>query len=266
MGFRAVEQLIPQFDNAGAILADGTLTFSLTGTATPASVFTNPGLSTPCENPLGLDSAGRPDTDCWAGVPLRVVVKDSAGNVIRTLDNVQAPSSDDTTLPAFEDGKFLTNDGAVASWETISQVPDASGSEGRFLKVVGGVAAWAEGADEFDYDNLPGGIEQTATTYRIGDLLVQYSSGTAPTSGTERTSLAVTWPTALDAAPLHVEVTPTIAQVTTEGAGVSWAVVGATATGATIHFFAGAEDLGTGTNNITSAVTFTYRVDGIKAL
>jgi hypothetical protein len=262
MAYRIVDQLVTYFDNAGVVLADGSLTFSLTGTATPATVYLDPDLSDEAANPLGLDSAGRPDTDVWSDEVLRVVMKNSAGTVIRTIDDVQAPTSSANQLPAFEAGKYLTNDGALASWESVSQVPDATGSEGRILTVVGGVAAWAEPAAGYDADNLPGGLLDESNYVQIGNTMIMRGSGTAATNGSNNVTASVSFSPAFDTAPV-LTVTPTIGSINNSGWTASPAGVSKSAAGFTANFWADGEHGGTSTT-IDSAVTFDWIAIGTR--
>ena len=70
------------------------------------------------------------------------------------------------------------------------------------LKTADGVT-WAWLAEQtlptYDADDLPGGVEQTTTTFRIGNMLVQTGSASAPGPDTSnKTSVAVTFGEAFD--------------------------------------------------------------------
>jgi hypothetical protein len=45
-----------------------------------------------------------------------------------------------------EIGKFLTTDGTIASWASVSQVPSQSGNSGKYLTTNGTNASWADGS------------------------------------------------------------------------------------------------------------------------
>lgn len=80
-----------QFVNsAGAPYAGGSLTFYLTGTTTPENTYTTEALSIANSNPVTLNSAGWPATDIFLtpGTKYKVVLKDSSGNTIWTVDPV----------------------------------------------------------------------------------------------------------------------------------------------------------------------------------
>ena len=125
-----------------SVLASGSLTFTDSGTTTPRTTWSDPGMTTPNPNPVPLDGAGRPDVDIWGDGTYRVVLKNSLGAVIVTLDNVSGPVG--IPNPALQAGKFLTNDGTVISWATIRQVPDPTGQpDGNVLTTDGaGNTAW----------------------------------------------------------------------------------------------------------------------------
>jgi hypothetical protein len=77
-------------DSGGLPYAGGTLTFYLTGTQTPEDTYSNQGLSTVNANPITLNSAGWPATDIFLSPTkkYKVVLKDSSGNTIWTVDPV----------------------------------------------------------------------------------------------------------------------------------------------------------------------------------
>lgn len=268
MTFRLIDQKTQYRDNSGNVLAGGLLYFYVNETTTPKTVYLDPDMADEASNPVELDAAGRTDTDVWLDGVYSVALKTSGGSTVWTLDNVRGPDSEATELPALEADKFLTNDGAVMSWEEIRQVPDPTGNAGRYLGTDGEALSWTafDAAVEYDADNLPGGIEQTTTTWRIGNLLFQVGSDTAPTAGAITTSKAVTFATAYDETPLFFAISVAAQGVTgdTPSAHVSSSYAGLSTTGATAHFFAGAENNG-GNTNITSTIAFKYLVVGIKA-
>jgi hypothetical protein len=268
LSFRILDQLVTYFDNAGVVLAGGTVTVTLTGTDTETTVYLDPDLADEAANPLGLDSAGRPDTELWGDSSYRVRMKNAAGTTIKVIDNVRAPTSSDNQLPAFVADAFLTNDGATASWAAVSQVPDTTGSEDRVLTVVGGVAAWAAlPTQTYDEDNLPGGLVDAGAAngyFDFGQIRVAWGTDTAPTASGITTSKAVTFAQAFASTPWVVLITPGAQNVTSEDTEPSCSYSGASTTGVTAHFFCGGENAGAGTTNITSSIPFSYLVVGPK--
>lgn len=144
MAFRFLNQSPVYLSNAGVPLAGGSLTFTNTGTSTPKTVYSDKALTTPISNPVVLDSSGRAPVDIWGSGSYRVVVKDSVGTTIKQLDDVDELLTG-TGIPSVvsQSGKFLTNNGTITSWATISQVPSQTGSAGKYLKTDGTTATWA---------------------------------------------------------------------------------------------------------------------------
>ena len=82
------------FNNTGQVLSGGLINTYLAGTSTPQTTYQDSGGSTPNSNPIVLNSAGRIGNtgEIWvpAGTALKLVVTDSASNVLTTLDNVSS--------------------------------------------------------------------------------------------------------------------------------------------------------------------------------
>jgi hypothetical protein len=78
-------------DINGNPLSSGTLSFFLTGTSTPTTVYSDSALTTPTGTAgvITLDAGGRPPTAVYLAVqPYKVVLKDSGGVTIATRDPV----------------------------------------------------------------------------------------------------------------------------------------------------------------------------------
>jgi len=81
----------PQFvDTNGAPMSSGTLTFYAAGTTTPQNTYTDSTGSTANSNPMTLNSRGEPANEIWltGGVSYKMVLKDSGGSTIWTVDNI----------------------------------------------------------------------------------------------------------------------------------------------------------------------------------
>lgn len=79
------------FNNNGDPLAGGTINTYLAGSTTNATTYTTSAGNIAHTNPIVLDAAGRvPSGEIWLtnGVTYKFVVKDSAGNLIGTYDNI----------------------------------------------------------------------------------------------------------------------------------------------------------------------------------
>lgn len=108
------------FDDNGDPLSGGKVDFYEPGTSTPKDVYTDSGLSTPDSNPVTLDSAGR--ATVWLNGDYKVRLKNSAGTVIRTTDNINPPEDAEVTS-----GNLIAN----GSFET--QGTDATDADGWTL-------------------------------------------------------------------------------------------------------------------------------------
>lgn len=141
MAFRPFQPGTQFFTNDGLVLAGGSLTFTDSGTTNPRTTWSDPGMTTPNPNPVPLDGAGRPNNDIWAEGAYRVVIKDSLGATLVTLDNVSGPVG--IPNPAGQAGEFLSNDGTNVFWIPIRQVPDPTGQpDGNVLTTDGTNIAW----------------------------------------------------------------------------------------------------------------------------
>lgn len=105
------------FDNNGAPLSSGSLEFFDSGTSTPRAVFSDADLSVSAGLVVTLNSAGFPQvsgtevTLFLSPVAYRVVVKNSAGTTLRTVDGVyalQAASSVNLDIADAVAGEALT--------------------------------------------------------------------------------------------------------------------------------------------------------------
>lgn len=115
----------------------GRVDFFEAGTTTPKAVYANPELSVSNGSSIELDAAGRLSVDCWGDGSYRVRQYDADGTLIAEHDNVQAPGGAAQSIPALEPGAVLSNDGALLLWDQIRQLPDPSGSAGKFVKTDG---------------------------------------------------------------------------------------------------------------------------------
>ncbi len=143
MAFRFLDQFPVYLNASGEPCAGGSLTFTNTGTTTPKAVWTDKANTISASNPHVLNSQGRPTTDLWGSGSYRVVLKDSGGATIWSRDDVDELLTG-SGIPSMtsQSGKFLTNNGSVASWSAISQVPSVTGNTGKYLYTDGSTASW----------------------------------------------------------------------------------------------------------------------------
>lgn len=140
--FRILDQKPVYRTNTDIAAAGGSLTFFVTGTTTPKVVYGDKAMTVNNGSTVTLDSAGRPNVDVWGDGAYRVTLKDSAGAVQWTLDNVEIQDSGGLAIPALSAAKFLYNDGSTVSWATVLQLPDMTGHSGKQLGTDGTTAFW----------------------------------------------------------------------------------------------------------------------------
>ncbi len=144
MAFRFLNQFPVYLDNSNEPCSGGSLTFTNTGTSTPKTVYSDKALSVSLGNVVTLDSAGRAPSDIWGSGSYRIVLKNSAGTTIKTLDDVdEILTGSGIPSQSGNSGKYLTTDGSTASWGAISQVPSQTGNAGKYLRTDGTTASWA---------------------------------------------------------------------------------------------------------------------------
>jgi len=266
MATRLLDQL-PQYRLAdGTLCAGGSLEFYITATTTPKNVYNGPDLGTSLGSSLTLDAAARTSVDVWLDGAYKVILKDADGATVWTRNDTR-----DTVAATYyaipdpnggTDGQYIATDGTDYYLEDLIAVPTPSGHSGQYLTNDGAVLSWAS-LPTYSETSLPAGITQDGTSLQIGKFKIQTGSGTAPTAAAQTTSLAVTFPEAYTTL-LHVDINPTIGAVTGESGGVETSYTGSI-TGFTARFIA--PDMGavSGSENITSAVTFTWVAFGIVA-
>ena len=94
MAQRFIEPIARIFTNAGAVGVGYKYYFYATGTTTPVTTYQNAGLTVANTNPVLSDANGRFPEIWYSDLSqLKLVVKDSSGNTIETVDPVGASSS-----------------------------------------------------------------------------------------------------------------------------------------------------------------------------
>lgn len=266
--FRLLDQNAQYRLASGAVAAGGELRFYTTATTTPKDVYGGPLLNPNLGATVTLDSAGRVENDVWLNGIYRVRLYDADAALVWSLDDVQNGATGGI-LPlnpaAGTEGQVYFTDGADAYWGNVREVPDPTGSSGKYLGTDGTAVSWTSFPTAVTYGttNLPGGITQGATYVQIGKLLIQFGSDTAATAAAEYTTDAVTFPTAY-ATLLHVECSPTGSSgFTGRGTGATQQIAGSVS-GFTVRFSCGNEH-GASDYNITTAITYTWVAFGLVA-
>ncbi|OGT56279.1 MAG: hypothetical protein A3E01_06935 [Gammaproteobacteria bacterium RIFCSPHIGHO2_12_FULL_63_22] len=255
--------------------AAGELRFFENNTTTPKNVYDGADLSPSLGSTVTLDASGRAEDDVWLDGVYRVRLYTGGGvdgALVWSRDDVQGQEAGGITpldpSTGNEDDVYGT-DGVTASWRAIREVPDPTGNSGKYVGTDGTTVSWTAfpAATVYDEDTLPGSFTQTNTSaggFTFGNIRVQWGSDTAPTAASVVTTKAVTFGVAFSGTPYTVQVTPTSGGVTsdTPAARCSAQALSANTTGFTASLFAGAEDEGSGSTDITSTVAFTWLAIG----
>lgn len=113
----------PQFWSSSAAYAGGTLYFYATGTSTPLAVYSDHRLVTSIGTSIGLDGAGRFETDVFLqNQDYKVVLKDADGVTIWTADPVSG--SDTITRPIWSSGSGSPNGVVAGTAGSAGVLPD----------------------------------------------------------------------------------------------------------------------------------------------
>jgi hypothetical protein len=261
MAYRFFDPNTQYRDDDGVICASGSLTFTITGTTTAKNVYAESSLTTSLGNVIDLDASGRADQDFWLATDAqyRVVLKDGDGVEVWTRDEIRDVDSTVTVQvpdPASgTDGQALFTDGTDFYFDDVSQVPSMSGHSGKYLTNDGTLASWAA-LPTYSETSLPGGITDASSSLQIGKRKFQWGSDSAASSGTTTTNKAVTFGEAYSTAPtVFITITGSTGS-TPQGAFPSHGVV-ATTTGFTVYFYANDEHDSPGWT-ITSSVPFNW--------
>lgn len=202
-----------QFSNPSPVLWEltalapargGSIQFYVINTTTPKATFANFTRTITNPNPVPLDSSGRPEVPLWLDGDYSVTVRNADGETIDTFD-LRDPATGGTTIPALVSGQYLTNNGTALQWAPIAQLPDPTGQSGKVVTTDG---------SNFLFTNLPEAptlpVDVTANGISIGDgsqtLRIVAGTDTAPSSGTNRTSKAISFGIPFLTPPIWVDV------------------------------------------------------------
>ena len=232
--FRLFSRLNTFYGITGQLLAGGVLRFYDAGTTTPRDVYGDPGLAINNGVAVELDSSGRPDVDVWGDGAYFVEVFDSLGVKQGEADNVQVSGDSGQSIPAMEAGKFLTNNGAVLLWAGIREVPDPTGQSGKQLGTDGETIFW-EAKPVIPEPPEPD-WQTGSSKLKLGDVLLQWGTDSAPASGSTSTVKAATFGVAFAEAPYFVAVTPILGTITANGSLVCGTATNLATGGFTANF------------------------------
>ena len=174
-------------------LAGGSLQFYDKGTTTPKGTWSDAELTVANQNPVPLDSSGRANTNIWLDGGYTVVLRAADGTSVWTRD-VDDGAAGGATIPALQNGQFLTNDGSNLLWSEILQVPDPTGSSGKVLGTDGSNFIWEakQVIPELDVV-LSSASLMLGTSESTTKWYVQKGSSSAPASGGRTTSASVSF-------------------------------------------------------------------------
>jgi hypothetical protein len=146
-----------QLDNNGPPLSGGLVYWYLAGTSTPVTVYAESTGSTVNTNPVVLTTRGEPTNPIWlpTGVAYKAVLKDSLGNLIRTIDNISGVN--DTATPVISEWVLYAGPATYINSTQFSVTGDATATfdNGRRVK------ATVSGTDRY-------GAVNGASVYALG--------------------------------------------------------------------------------------------------
>jgi Pectate lyase superfamily protein len=133
------------FNNDGVPLAGGLIYTYAAGTSTQATTYTNSSGSISHSNPIVLDSAGRvPTGEIWltGGISYKFVLKDSAGTLLATYDNIVGINSNFVNYTASQEIQTATAGQTVFTLTTMAYQPGTN----NLTVFVDGVNQYGPGA------------------------------------------------------------------------------------------------------------------------
>lgn len=120
------------FDNNGLPLAGGKIYTYQAGTSTPQATYTDQSGGTPNTNPVVLDSAGRCSMWLDPSLSYKFVFTDSAGNTIKTVDNVVGLlTANAVTTGSIQDGAVTSSKLGAGAVNSAALASDSSVDSNR---------------------------------------------------------------------------------------------------------------------------------------
>jgi hypothetical protein len=193
---------LQSFTNQGVILSGGLIYTYLAGTTTPQATYADSGAVVTNANPIVLDSSGRLTTSIWvsAGVVLKIIIKDSSGNTLATVDNIASindigsilasPGTIGGTTPGAGNFSSLTVSGSTTFGGNVTgQVVTANtyftGPIGSATPAAGSFTTVNASSDIFTTQNGSGAslyatsYDSTSSTSAYGNLQLRRGRGTS---------------------------------------------------------------------------------------
>jgi hypothetical protein len=189
------QPFVTLLDSNGNPVSGGTVQFLVTGTTTPASVYSDSALSTPNANPAAADSAGRlPNLYLDPNVTYRVRIFDAAGALIRDVDPitsltlsglsfVQSGAGATASNPLIELRRFLwagqfgvTADGSTDDTAALLAAIEATPAGGTLRLPVGEIVFSSSIVLEKPIRLVGGGKEETILSPTSGGSYIALGS------------------------------------------------------------------------------------------
>lgn len=162
-------------DDAGEALSAGTVTVYDAGTTNLRTVYSDFSLSTPLSNPFTLDSAGRKAV--YTDRRVKLLIKNSGGTTIRTVDNVGTADSDVAAATA----DASAGDGLTAPGDgTIAVNPDNESLEINSDKVRVKAGGFSQGSGEVLNASCAASVGSSALTISLKTRSGADPSSTSP--------------------------------------------------------------------------------------
>lgn len=237
-------------------ISGGSLQFYDKGTTTPKGTWSDSDLTVANQNPVPLDSSGRANTNIWLDGGYTVVLRAADGTSVWTRD-VDDGAAGGATIPALQNGQFLTNDGSNVLWSPVLQVPDPTGSSNKVLGTDGANLIW-EAKPEAPV--LP--VENFNGAVKIGTMMIQWGTSSLAASGQTVGGGSVNFGRAFSAPPVVTAQSNTGA-ATAEGQIPVFAITATSATGFSVQVHT--DDFGRNGARITSAVPYSWIAVGAVA-
>jgi|SRR5881392_209930 hypothetical protein len=268
--FLLFDKIQSLYGSSGQLLTSGYLKFYVVGTTTPQDVYAESALTTNVGAQVALDLSGRPVYEAWGNTTDAYFVElyDSNDDKQGEISRKEVPGGTGQSIPVPNVDEFMTGDGTNFDTENLANrlVPDPTGQANKVLSTDGSGLTWIAKPADGATPTLPplptGGITVTTSTVLLGDVLIEFGTGSASASASHTTSQSVSFGTAFTSAP-KVFVQPTGGGVTGDGYYVVPSITSVSASGFAVGFNVN-EDGSESGKNISLAVAFNYIAIGQK--
>ena len=220
-----------EFLSTGQPAAFGTVTSYAAGTSTPIATYTDSTAGTPNSNPVVLDARGEAQIWTLPNIAYKFVVQDSAGNTIRTVDQVQQSQlltlygGVDTGAPNSYILTFTASFSAYANGILIYWIPANNNTGASTLNVngLGAVAITNLDGSALGANQIVAGVTTAVMYYGSGFQLLTTGALTGSIIGTfgQEVPLSSASTVDLGTAPAHVAQITGTTTITSFGSSAS---------------------------------------------